>query len=66
MKIVHKRENMNQSKSTYGVLRGLHLQLGEYAQAKLVRAIAGKILDSLNLSHQLFTRWGDDNQEDAP
>lgn len=35
----------NQSKSTYGVLRGLHLQLGESAQAKLVRAIAGEILD---------------------
>jgi dTDP-4-dehydrorhamnose 3,5-epimerase len=35
----------NQSKSKYGVLRGLHLQLGEYAQAKLVRAIAGDILD---------------------
>lgn len=35
----------NQSKSKYGVLRGLHLQLGEYAQAKLVRAIEGEILD---------------------
>ena len=35
----------NQSKSGYGVLRGLHLQLGESAQAKLVRAIAGDILD---------------------
>ena len=35
----------NQSKSKYGVLRGLHLQLGEYAQAKLVRAIGGDILD---------------------
>jgi dTDP-4-dehydrorhamnose 3,5-epimerase len=35
----------NQSKSTYGVLRGLHLQLGESAQAKLVRAIAGEIID---------------------
>lgn len=35
----------NQSKSKYGVLRGLHLQLGEYAQAKLVRALEGEILD---------------------
>lgn len=35
----------NQSKSKYGVLRGLHLQLGEFAQAKLVRSIAGNILD---------------------
>ena len=37
----------NQSKSTYGVLRGLHLQLGEFAQAKLVRAVAGEILDMI-------------------
>jgi len=35
----------NQSKSGYGVLRGLHLQLGEFSQAKLVRAIDGEILD---------------------
>jgi len=35
----------NQSKSKYGVLRGLHLQLGEFAQAKLVRAIVGEFLD---------------------
>lgn len=35
----------NQSKSKYGVLRGLHLQIGEYAQAKLVRALEGEILD---------------------
>ena len=35
----------NQSKSSYGVLRGLHSQLGKYAQAKLVRVLAGKILD---------------------
>ena len=35
----------NQSKSAYGVLRGLHLQLGEFTQAKLVRAIAGEIID---------------------
>jgi dTDP-4-dehydrorhamnose 3,5-epimerase len=35
----------NQSKSSYGVLRGLHLQLGEYAQAKLVRMLSGEVLD---------------------
>lgn len=35
----------NQSQSTFGVIRGLHLQLGEHAQAKLVRAIQGEILD---------------------
>lgn len=35
----------NQSRSSYGVVRGLHLQLGESAQAKLVRALEGTILD---------------------
>lgn len=35
----------NQSYSSYGTLRGLHLQKGEYAQAKLVRAVVGKVLD---------------------
>ena len=35
----------NESKSSYGVLRGLHYQKGEYAQAKLVRVIKGKVLD---------------------
>lgn len=35
----------NQSKSTRGVLRGLHFQLGTYAQAKLVRVLEGKVLD---------------------
>lgn len=35
----------NQSKSTYGVLRGLHYQTGEHAQAKLVRVISGTVFD---------------------
>lgn len=35
----------NESKSTYGVLRGLHYQKGKYSQAKLVRVIRGKVLD---------------------
>jgi dTDP-4-dehydrorhamnose 3,5-epimerase len=35
----------NQSFSTKGVLRGLHLQKGEYAQAKLVRVTQGEVLD---------------------
>jgi len=35
----------NQSQSSYGVLRGLHLQIGEWAQAKLIRAVEGSILD---------------------
>ena len=35
----------NESKSSYGVLRGLHYQKGACAQAKLVRVIKGKVLD---------------------
>ncbi len=35
----------NQSKSTYGVLRGLHYQTGEHCQAKLVRVLEGSVLD---------------------
>lgn len=35
----------NQSKSAYGTLRGLHLQKGEYSQAKLMRVLQGKVLD---------------------
>ena len=35
----------NESKSSFGVLRGLHFQKGEFAQAKLVRVITGKVLD---------------------
>lgn len=35
----------NQSMSQYGVVRGLHMQGGEFSQAKLVRCIKGKVLD---------------------
>ena len=35
----------NESKSSYGVLRGLHYQLAPYAQTKLVRVITGSVLD---------------------
>ena len=35
----------NESKSSFGVLRGPHYQKGEYSQAKLVRVIKGKVLD---------------------
>jgi dTDP-4-dehydrorhamnose 3,5-epimerase len=35
----------NESKSGYGVLRGLHYQLPPFAQTKLVRVITGKVLD---------------------
>jgi dTDP-4-dehydrorhamnose 3,5-epimerase len=35
----------NQSMSGYGVLRGLHFQKGDHAQAKLVRVLSGEVLD---------------------
>lgn len=35
----------NESRSTYGVLRGLHYQKGKWSQAKLVRVIEGRVLD---------------------
>lgn len=35
----------NESKSSHGVLRGLHYQKGEWSQAKLVRVIKGRVLD---------------------
>ena len=35
----------NESKSSYGVLRGLHYQKGEFSQAKLVRVLRGEVLD---------------------
>ena len=35
----------NISKSRYGTLRGLHYQVGEYAQGKLCSVISGKVLD---------------------
>lgn len=35
----------NESKSSYGVLRGLHFQKPPYAQSKLVRVVKGKVLD---------------------
>lgn len=50
----------NQSKSTYGVLRGLHYQLGPYAQTKLVRAIQGRIYDvavDIRTNSPTFGKW---------
>ncbi|QQV03730.1 MULTISPECIES: dTDP-4-dehydrorhamnose 3,5-epimerase [Chryseobacterium] len=50
----------NISKSSYGVLRGLHLQKGDSAQAKLVSCLEGRVLDvavDLRLDSPTFGKW---------
>ncbi|MBK9108230.1 MAG: dTDP-4-dehydrorhamnose 3,5-epimerase [Saprospiraceae bacterium] len=47
--LIHKNEYFfvqdNESHSSYGVLRGLHFQFGNNAQAKLVRVVYGEVID---------------------
>lgn len=50
----------NESKSTCGVLRGIHFQKGDNAQAKLVRVLKGKVIDvavDLRRSSPTFTKY---------
>ncbi|MBX3625478.1 MAG: dTDP-4-dehydrorhamnose 3,5-epimerase [Rhizobacter sp.] len=50
----------NHSRSARGVLRGLHYQLGEHAQGKLVRVTQGTVFDvavDLRRSSRSFGRW---------
>lgn len=50
----------NQSTSKRGVLRGLHFQTGQYAQAKLLRVIKGKVLDvcvDLRVGSETFGKY---------
>lgn len=50
----------NESKSSYGVVRGLHYQKGEWSQAKLVRVLEGRVLDvavDLRRSSETFGKY---------
>lgn len=52
----------NQSFSSYGVLRGMHCQTGEYTQAKLVRVVKGAVLDVIldaryGSTHKIYTAY---------
>ncbi|MFU2317865.1 dTDP-4-dehydrorhamnose 3,5-epimerase [Rahnella sp. PCH160] len=50
----------NHSKSTQGVLRGLHYQLPPFAQAKLVRCIVGEVFDvavDIRKTSSTFGKW---------
>lgn len=50
----------NQSKSSYGVLRGLHYQLAPYSQSKFVRVLSGTVLDvavDLRVGSPTYGQW---------
>ncbi len=50
----------NHSKSSYGVLRGLHYQSNPHAQGKIVRCIRGKIFDvavDIRKNSETFGKW---------
>ncbi|MDR0872034.1 MAG: dTDP-4-dehydrorhamnose 3,5-epimerase [Prevotellaceae bacterium] len=58
--ITNKFVQDNQSKSSYGVIRGLHYQLNPHSQAKLVSVVVGKVYDvavDLRADSPTFGKW---------
>jgi dTDP-4-dehydrorhamnose 3,5-epimerase len=58
--IVFEPRQDNESKSSQGVIRGLHYQLNPYAQAKLIRVVEGSIFDvvvDLRKDSGTFGKW---------
>lgn len=58
--ITNKFVQDNQSRSTYGVIRGLHMQNAPHAQAKLIRVLEGTIYDvvvDLRKESSTFGKW---------
>lgn len=50
----------NESKSSYGVLRGLHFQKGKYSQSKMVSCVKGQVLDvavDIRKGSPYFGKW---------
>ncbi len=62
-KVLNYRPNFvqdNQSRSSFGVVRGLHMQTGLHKQAKLVRVVEGTVLDiavDVRVDSKTFGQW---------
>lgn len=58
--LIHKYVQDNESKSHYGVVRGLHYQLAPYDQTKLIRVVRGTVYDvavDLRVGSPTYGKW---------